>query len=207
MKTLFDGIKRFREEYYKKHEQLYAELHDSQSPHSLFITCSDSRVLPEIITSSIPGELFIIRNIANMVPIYHNSEDYLSVPSGVEYAVEILNVQNIIICGHSNCGGIASMMNPKINLEELKFTAKWLELGKTVKNKANELHISDQSQNIYETAEKLNVIEQMEHLKTYPFVSDRLKSNKLKIYGWYYKIDTGEIYNYDKAKNTFELID
>ena len=207
MKTLFEGIKNFRQQYFQKHRELFHELENSQQPHSLFITCSDSRVLPDIITTSVPGELFIIRNIANMVPKYSDKDAFLSVPSGLEYGVEKLNVQNIIVCGHSNCGGIASLMNPDISVMNLKFTRKWLELGNEVKIKAMKLHDEDKTQKLAEIAEKMNIIEQMEHLMTYPFISRNVYLNKLKIYGWYYRIDTGEVFNYNKDNGKFEIIE
>ena len=108
MEKLFKGIARFRREDFESHRQLFKELGRKQQPHTLFIGCSDSRVVPELITRTRPGELFMIRNVANIVPPYRKTEDFAGTTSAIEYAVHVLDVEAIVVCGHSNCGGCAA---------------------------------------------------------------------------------------------------
>ncbi len=202
MKDLFKGVKKFCSSDYSKNKKLFEELKQSQSPHTLFICCSDSRVLPDLITKSLPGELFIVRNIANLVPYWRESDEYLATTSAIEYAVLALEVENIVVCGHSNCGGCRALMNPG-STGKMTHVAKWMELSagarERVKSKSGE-HCRE------DLIEKENVLLQIEHLMTYPFVSERSKAGKLNVYGWYYDIGAGAVYNYDWEKKEFTRI-
>lgn len=205
MENLIKGILNFREGDFDAHKELFKELKEEQKPHTLFISCSDSRVDPNMITGSLPGELFIIRNIANIVPPFRDTHDYVATTSAIEYAVLSLNVENIIVCGHSNCGGCAACLKPEEFLEELPHTKKWLELCHPVRDRV----LRDISENEYEKREWLmeqaNVVEQIKHLLSYPYIRERVKSGKMKISGWHYIIETGEIFIYDKDKGEFKL--
>ena len=206
MNKLIDGAINFRQDFFEEHRKLYHNLQSSQNPHTLFITCSDSRVLPDLITSSMPGELFIVRNIANMVPSFSNSDEYLTVPSAIEYAVNVLKVKNIIVCGHSNCGGIGALYKSPEVMKGLPYTNKWLELGIKVKEKALKISENDKTIDLQELTEKINIVEQLEHLMTYPYINKSYNDGILSIMGWYYKIETGEIFNYNKSKDKFDLV-
>jgi carbonic anhydrase len=159
-----------------------------------------------MITSTLPGELFIVRNIANMVPKFSNSDEYLTIPAAIEYAVNALKVRNIVICGHSNCGGIGALFKPEEEMKGLVHTKKWLELGLKVKENALKLYENDQKISLQELTEKLNIVEQLEHLMSYPYILKSYNEGILSIMGWYYKIETGEIFNYNRSKNLFDLI-
>lgn len=206
MHKLIDGAINFRLNSFVEHRNLFDKLQSGQNPHTLFITCSDSRVLPDMITSTLPGELFIVRNIANMVPRFSNSDEYLTVPSAIEYAVNALKVRNIVICGHSNCGGIGALYKSEEEMKGLVHTKKWLELGLKVKENALKLHENDKNISLQELTEKLNIVEQLEHLMSYPYILKSYNEGILSIMGWYYKIETGEIFNYNRSKNLFDLI-
>ncbi|WP_105615349.1 carbonic anhydrase [Vallitalea okinawensis] len=200
MNTLFQGVINFKNTSYKNHEQLYNQLNDHQNPHTLFITCSDSRIVPSIITDTIPGELFVIRNVANIIPTFDKIHENPSVGSAIEYATKVLNVENIVVCGHSNCGGCKAMTQDQDELIEVPITEKWIQMAdfdsQTTKNCVDD----------HKQIELKNVLTQINHLLTYPFVSQRYKNKKLNIYGWYYDIGTGQIYNYNREKQIFELI-
>lgn len=199
LNSLFQGVINFKETSFRNYEKLYEQLKDNQSPHTLFITCSDSRIVPSVITSTLPGELFVIRNVANIVPNFDRIYKNPSVASGIEYAVKVLNVENIVVCGHSNCGGCKAMTQNQAELTEVPITEEWIQLAdldcQKTKNCGND-----------KQTELKNVLTQINHLLTYPFVSQRYKKKKLNIYGWYYDISTGQIYNYNKKKQVFELI-
>ncbi|MDD4318639.1 MAG: carbonic anhydrase [Victivallaceae bacterium] len=181
-------------------------LEKKQNPHTLFISCSDSRLVPTLITKTLPGELFIIRNIANIVPFYRASDEFLSTTSGIEYAILVLEIQNIVICGHSNCGGCKAFFEDESVLSRTPHTRKWLELAKNVKSKIESENIADPAEKEWKT-EQLNIVEQMNNLMTYPFINERYQNKTLSIFGWYYIIETGEVYNYDKTQKEFIKIE
>jgi carbonic anhydrase len=208
MENLFDGVKEFNSKDYFEHKELFEELGRKQNPHTLFIGCSDSRLVPNLITKTLPGELFVIRNVANIVPFYRISDDFLSTTSAIEYSVKVLNVDNILICGHSNCGGCNALYMDDKSLEEIPNTKKWLELAKPVKEKIAknpELH-NDHAKREWMT-EQLNIVEQMKHLLTYPYIREKYAKKEINILGWYYMIETGEIFNYDIIEKKFKKIE
>lgn len=206
MKKLIEGAVAFRQNDFEKHEELFAGLGKEQKPHTLFIGCSDSRLLPSMITATGPGELFIIRNVANIVPPYQADGEYLAAVSAIEFAIQALEVENIVVCGHSNCGGCAALFKPAEYFQKLPHTRKWLELALPVKEKVlKELPHGNPASREW-LAEQMNVVEQIRHLLTYPYIAEKYLKGLLTISGWYYIIETGEIYNYNKDKGLFELI-
>lgn len=205
MQKLLDGIVRFRREDFESHKKLFNELKQQQNPHTLFIACSDSRVDPNLITGTLPGELFIIRNIANIVPPYRESGEYAATTSAIEYAVIVLGVENIIVCGHSNCGGCAASLNSSEKLKKLPHTHKWLELIEPVRDRINS-EMGDMEPEAREwMMEQGNVVEQIKHLLTYPYIKEKVISKELALSGWHYIIETGEVFIYDKDSGEFHL--
>lgn len=208
MKILFDGVKEFSKNDFEKNKELFKRLGTSQQPHTLFIGCSDSRVVPDLITKSLPGDLFVVRNIANIVPYYRASSEFLATTSAVEYAVLVLKVKNIIVCGHSNCGGCKTLFLEEAELEKIPHTKKWLELAMNSKVKAEAIvEKLGNPKDIEWLVEQENVVEQMNHLLSYPLVADRYSKGLLNIYGWYYEIGTGLVYNYNFQEKIFEKIE
>ena len=201
MDKLLKGVVHFKKRDFEKHRGLFEGLGRDQKPHTLFIGCADSRVVPSLITKTLPGELFIVRNIANIVPPYRMADEYLATTSAIEYAVQMLNVENIVVCGHSNCGGCASLYQEQN--EKLPHTRKWMELASSVKESV-ESQISEDDPLAREwLTEQSNVVEQMKHLLTYPFIAERFKEGSLDIMGWHYIIETGEVYGYDRNEGCF----
>ena len=203
MQKLLDGIVKFRSEDFESHRELFSTLKAEQNPHTLFIACSDSRVDPNLITGTLPGELFIVRNIANMVPPYRETAEYAGVTSAIEYAVALLNVENIIVCGHSNCGGCAACLKPEEFLAELPHTKTWLQLADPVRDRILREVPAEEPALREWMMEQANVVEQLKHLATYPYVRERVASGRLKLSGWHYIIETGEIFIYDPATEEF----
>jgi len=206
MNRLFKGYMNFREEDFQSHRELFKELGRSQQPHTLFIGCSDSRVVPNLITQTHPGELFIIRNVANIVPPYRITEEYVATTSAVEYAVQELKVDSIVVCGHSNCGGCAAMNMSEEQLAHMPHVRKWLAVSKEVKGRVDRLMQGDSAEEREWLTEQVNILVQMRNLLTYPYIRSRYEEGKLNIYGWYYIIETSEIYNFNDEKEIFELI-
>ncbi len=205
MEELFRGARQFVRSGFKEHEDLYTSLELEQRPHTLFISCSDSRIVPNLLTKSRPGDLFIIRNIANVVPYYRKSEEFLATTSAVEYAVKVLEVANIVVCGHSNCGGCKALYAEETLLSQIPQTRRWLELAEPVKRRIAQSS-GGVSPSMRQVAEE-NVILQIEHLHTYPYISDRYTRGEINILGWYYEIGSGDIYNLNHRSNVFEKIE
>ena len=206
MDSLFDGVKEFNANDFLDNKALFEKIGRSQEPHTLFIGCSDSRIVPNLITKTLPGELFVIRNIANLVPPYRTSDEFLATTSAIEYSVKILNVSTILICGHSNCGGCNALYMDEARGAEIPHTRKWLELAKNVRSKMLKLKIADPAVREWMT-EQLNIVEQMNHLLSYPYIREKYNKGELNILGWYYIIETGEVFNYDKTQKKFLKIE
>lgn len=207
MDSLFEGVRKFTKEGFAKNKDFYSGLSRSQNPHTLFIGCSDSRLVPENITNTLPGELFVVRNIANVVPYYRESSEYLSTTSAIEFAVQVLGVSNIVVCGHSNCGGCKAVFLKPEQMEAIPHTRKWIELAcsKEVVQKLIKPHHSEQE--IESIVEKANIVQQVKHLLTYPFIKERYDKGEMKIFGWYYNIGEGEVWNYNHDSEQFEVIE
>jgi carbonic anhydrase len=206
MDKLFRGIMKFRRDDFEQHSELFRELGRQQKPHTLFIGCSDSRVVPNLITGTDPGELFIVRNVANIVPPYRNTEEYVATTSAIEYAVLALNVDTIVVCGHSNCGGCAALNKPAEALAHLPHVRKWLDVSREVKGRVDRLMVGGTPEEREWLTEQVNVLVQMRNLLTYPYVRERFERRELMILGWHYLIETGEIYNFNDETQLFELI-
>ena len=206
MKELFDGVKAFSTTEFEKNRKLYRSIKRRQNPHTLFISCSDSRIVPTLITKSAPGDLFIIRNIANLVPYYRQSAEYLSTTSAIEYAVVVLEVQNIVVCGHSDCGGCRALYADETLLSKIPHTRKWLELAAPVREK-----LEQQGHTLHEDTawlvEQQNIVLQLQHLLSYPYIRRSHEEGSLKIMGWYYDIGSGEIFNFNTEERVFERIE
>ncbi len=206
MDKLFKGYMKFREEDFESHRALFKEIGRNQNPHTLFIGCSDSRVVPNLITQTHPGELFIVRNVANIVPPYRKTEEYVATTSAIEYAVQVLEVDAIVVCGHSNCGGCAAMNLPPEQLDHIPHVRKWLQVSSEVKGRVDRLVTEDSPEEREWLTEQINILVQMRNLLTYPYIAEKYRKGVLQIYGWHYIIETGEIYNFNDAKELFELV-
>lgn len=198
IETLFEGAIKFKEENFLTYKELFENLKEGQNPHTLFVGCSDSRVVPNLITNTLPGELFVIRNIANIVPPYREADEYLATTSAIEYALEELKVENIIICGHSHCGGCAALYEEE-HFTKMPNVRNWLKLISPVKEQVLALNPKTKAMRAYFT-EQINIEKQIMNLFTYPNVKEKYLARTLHIYGWHYIIESGEVYSYDFKK-------
>ena len=195
-RRLLSGVQRFRANFYPKRQELFEDLGRQQTPHTLFITCADSRVSPEMITQSEPGELFVCRNIGNIVPGY--GEMLGGVSAVIEYACEALNVSDIVICGHSDCGAMKGLLagdNPA--MRRMPTVSSWLrnaEAARTVIEMTNpDLEAAAKVQALVEQ----NVRLQLAHLRTHPAVAARLAAGTLTLHGWVFDIDDAQVGVFD----------
>ncbi|MGX3010994.1 carbonic anhydrase [Helicobacter sp. 23-1044] len=209
MRELFEGAIKFQEESFLAHKKLYENLGKKQNPHTLFISCVDSRLVPNLITNTLPGDLFVVRNVGNIIPPYTDNNamrsGYLATTSAIEYALSILKIKNIIICGHSNCGACIAALKDSAKLDSTPYVKKWLELLNPVRERVKALNPQSFSKEVW-LCEQINVEYQLENLMTYPFVEEKFDLGELNIYGWYYIIETGEILNYNMIKREFHPI-
>jgi carbonic anhydrase len=206
MEKLFKGYMKFRREDFESHRELFKTLGRQQAPHTLFIGCSDSRVVPNMITQTTPGELFIVRNVANIVPPYRQTEEYVATTSAIEYAVQALKVDSIVVCGHSNCGGCAALHKSHDELEHLPHVRKWLEISKEVPGRVDRLMTGDSPEEREWLTEQVNILVQMRNLLTFPYIKERYDQGILNIYGWHYIIETGELFSFNDEREVFELL-
>lgn len=203
--SLFEGVNEFMENGYLEHKDLFVSLGAKQTPHTLFIGCSDSRVVPNLITNSKPGDLFVVRNIANIVPPYRLSDEFLATTSAIEYALNVFDLKNIVICGHSNCGGCEALYYDKNKFNNIPNVKKWLEILSPIKQAVLEVYADNEFKRCWVT-ERLNIINSIDNLLTFPTLKDKFENGKINIFGWHYIIETGEIFEYDFASKQFKFI-
>ena len=207
IKTLIQGHDDFQSVKFTKNKERFKSLvEEGQNPKALFIGCSDSRVMPAMITGSKPGDLFIVRNIGNFVAPYNPNSDYHATASAIEYAVSILEVSDIIVCGHSHCGAIAALFKDIKQTPENIHTIKWLELGNEAK-KVGLLAYRDADKEIMlRYTERISVVYQLDNLLTYPAVKRKVEEGTLYLHGWHYDIENGHIDYYDDENYEFKAL-
>ena len=201
MSQLVEGHQLFKKNYFQEHEENFVRLvKEGQSPKALFIGCSDSRVIPDLILNTDPGDLFVVRNVGNFVPPHSSLEDFHATASAIEYAVSVLNVSEIIICGHTHCGACATLRKPE-TVEGLPHLKKWLQIGE----KARHLAVLSKAtgDDLLRQTEKISITTQIDHILTYPEVGKRVESRELYIHGWLYHIENGEIEYYDPESKAY----
>jgi carbonic anhydrase len=205
MQKLARGTHAFLANYFADHRALFEQLAvNGQRPETLFITCSDSRVVPNLITGAAPGELFIIRNVGNIVP--SPSRGLMGgVAAAIEYAVCVLEVENLIVCGHTGCGAMEAILHPE-RVAQLRHVPVWLaEAARIVPILAERYPDLDDEARLVAAVEE-NVLVQLENLRTFDFVAERLDRGTLKMNGWVFKIATGEVFDYDPTAEQFVLL-
>lgn len=190
------GVRKFNQEKFKDMQGIFEMLSRGQYPDILFITCADSRIVPSLFTDTAPGEMFVIRNVGNIIPP-HETTAISSEAGAIEYAVNALKVKNIILCGHSDCGAMKGLITPDLK-KQLPTVASWLTHSSAVLEK-----LAEKKEIKVEEVIKQNILVQIEHLKTYPIVAEKIASGDLAIHGWFYKFETGEIFVYQETQRDF----
>lgn len=206
MKKLIQGIVDFRKGLTDESRALFAKLALGQKPDTLFIACSDSRVVPNLFASTNPGDLFVLRNIGNLVPPVTAPLQDNSASAVVEFAVFSLNVSDIIVCGHSECGAMQALAQG-VDTLCCPHVESWLKYGEEALKKVRSGFKINPSLSEHNQISQVNVLQQMEHIKSYPFIQDRLKKKELRVHGWWFDIAQADVYCYEQDINQFVLID
>jgi carbonic anhydrase len=205
MKKIIDGFLQFKRDVFPQKRRLFHELAAGQNPMALFITCADSRIVPELITQSQPGDLFICRTVGNQIPS-HGAAAESGVASSIEYAVQVLGVQDVIVCGHTDCGAMKAVLRPE-SLAALPATRAWLRNADAAVSVVHDNYPDVSNDVLLHLVSEENVIAQLENLKTHPVVAARLARGELRLHGWLYHIHSGEITAFDIGTGRFVALD
>jgi len=201
-----DGIENFQQQHFGENPELANTLIDGQKPQALLIGCCDSRVDPAVLLNCDLGDLFILRNIANLVPPYLKNDDYHGVSSSLEYAVCHLEVSDIIILGHSECGGIEALMESSNSGDMGEFIGRWVNIATAARDKVlEELPEAPQDKQA-RACEKEAILVSLKNLMTFPWIKERVAKEQLSLHGWYYNIKTGQLRYYNQLTGEFEIL-
>jgi carbonic anhydrase len=209
VKKLINGIVDFRKNLRPTVKDTFAQLALGQRPDCLFIACSDSRVVPNLFASTEPGDLFVIRNVGNLIPPYEEGSDgphFGSEAAAIQFALAALPITEIIVCGHSECGAIGALTQGG-GPENTPALSCWLRHGQSSLRKLETGTKLGSHLERHNQLSQINVLEQLEHLKTYPVVQERLAKRQIRMHGWYFDIKGADVYEYEPSEERFHLID
>lgn len=201
MRTLIEGYRHFRKTYLKQNQPLFKLLANGQSPQAMIIGCCDSRVEPSLIFSTPPGEIFTLRNIANLVPPYEPDGTYHGTSAAIEFAVKALKVKDIIIMGHSCCGGVKALLDG----QQGEFVGPWMQIAAEARTHVLAAGESDDHDILQERCEQENIRISLRNLRGYPWVAEAEATGVLGLHGWYFDIEQGRLYTLDH--NSLNFID
>ena len=202
MDHVISGVAKFQKEVFPKNKKIFEKLANGQNPEVLFITCADSRIDPNLVTQTGPGDLFICRNAGNIVPPHTTHTGGMT--ASIEFAVAALGVSHIIICGHSDCGAMKGALDPD-SLDALPHVKEWLGHCRCATEVVKEKH-GDLSADYLDEVTKENVLQQMQHIRTHPAVAAKLATKQVQLHGWLYDIESGDVLCYDDQSETFKRL-
>jgi carbonic anhydrase len=200
------GFRNFQKDYFGSNRSLFETLKHGQKPKTMIIGCSDSRVDPNLLTGSLPGDIFTVRNVANLVPPFEKTEGQHGVSAALEFAVCYLEVEQIIVLGHSQCGGINALMAGNCDTVGEGFISRWIAIAEPVRKSILEELPNKDPKLQQRGAEEAAILLSLENLRSFPFIAERLKAGALSIFGWYFDLDNGELLGYDTETRAFEKL-
>ena len=197
MQQLVQGVHHFQRIGFREREELFGRLKHGQKPEACLITCADSRIVPNLITNSEPGELFIVRNVGNLIPCYGTSNN--GEMAAFEYAIVELGIQDLIVCGHTGCGAMQALVSTPLTptISRTPLVSHWLHHADATLEIIREHYKHLEGSALANAAAEENVLVQLEHLRTLPSVASRISSGRVRLHGWMYNIDSGEVFNYE----------
>lgn len=199
-----EGFERFQKKYFAADESLFSRLRQGQSPGTLVISCCDSRADPGMLLGAGPGDIFVVRNVANLVPPYRNGAEMPGIRADIEFAVKGLNVEQIIILGHSGCGGIRALMDGEgITASQYEFIGTWVNIARPARDRVLR-ELAGESQAVQAKAcEQGAIALSLENLRSFPWIRERMEAGALTLHGWYFDIDAGELLAYSEDTSSF----
>ncbi|MDP9037770.1 MAG: carbonic anhydrase [Acidobacteriota bacterium] len=202
--SFISGFQRFREKYVDGESSLFTRLRQGQSPRSLVISCCDSRVDPAMLTGADPGEIFVVRNVANLVPPYRNGAEMPGIRADIEFAVKGLEVEQIIVLGHRSCGGIQALMNGEgITEHHFEFIGTWVGIALPARERVLR-ELPDATSQVQARACEQYAIElSLGNLLTFPWIRERVDAGRLTLHGWYFDMDSGDLLGYSSETSSF----
>jgi carbonic anhydrase len=200
MLKLIQGFHQFQQSDFRPMQGLFEQLAHGQNPETLFITCSDSRIDPNLLTQSKPGDLFILRNAGNIIPPYGAANG--GEGATIEFALVGLGIRDLIVCGHSHCGAMKGLLHPE-SLNKMPAVAKWLNHAEATRWLAMQKYTDLTEEDLLNVTIQENVLVQLENLRTHPAVATSLAAGKLKLHGWVYKLETGQVFAFEPESQQF----
>ncbi|MDT8371338.1 MAG: carbonic anhydrase [Gammaproteobacteria bacterium] len=204
-KKLLDGFKRFQQQYFGDNNHLYQSMKDGQPAKTLMIACCDSRVDPAILTSCDPGDLFIVRNVANLVPPCESGGHYHGTSAALEFAVNGLEVENIIIMGHANCGGIKALWEDDGTVRS-QFIHPWVSIANTAKEWVKQTLSNASPEEQIKACEQRAILQSLANLMTFSCIRERVENGTLSLHGWYFDISAGELFFFNPKTGSFQPV-
>ena len=197
IEKFISGFKQFQRSYFGENRELYDSLKKSQHPRALIVSCCDSRVDPAILTNSEPGDLFVVRNVANLIPPCEVGGGHHGISAALEFGVCSLDVEHVIVLGHSHCGGIRALMDDSYGSGEGGYISQWMDIAAPARDKIRK-ELPHKSVDLQARAcEQAAILLSLENLLSFPWIAKRVDSGKLSLHGWYFDLDQGELLGYD----------
>ena len=204
IETFVAGFERFQEKYFAEDESVFARLRQGQNPRVLVISCCDSRTDPGMLLGAGPGDIFVVRNVGNMVPPYRNGAEMPGIRADIEFAVKGLNVEHILILGHSGCGGIRALMDGEgITERNYEFIGTWVSIAREVRERVFRELPNETDAIKTRACEHWSIGLSLSNLMTFPWIRERVEAGKLTLHGWYFDINAGELLAYSPETQTF----
>jgi carbonic anhydrase len=205
-RQLIEGFQRFRERHFAQGSVQFQDLVEfGQAPKTLVVACCDSRVDPALVLDCAPGDLFVIRNVANLVPPSENQGNYHGTSAALEFGVRNLEVQHIIVLGHAHCGGIHALLEHSVDKDET-FISEWMGIADAALERVEQDHADSSSEVRHRACEQQAILVSLNNLMTFPWIRERVEQGRLTLHGWYFDIEHGELLGYDAATLRFEVL-
>jgi carbonic anhydrase len=196
---LISGFARFRAAYFEKNRELFDGLKHGQNPRFMVIACSDSRTDPAIIFDAAPGDLFVIRNVANLVPPYANDAALHGISSALEFGVRVLKVRHIIVLGHAQCAGIRALVTGSSG----EFVSRWVKIAEPARQRIMQTMPGATTDQYAQACEKEAIAVSLDNLLTFPWIRDRVEAQTLFLHGWHFDLDSGSLSHFDQVNREF----
>jgi len=204
IETFVEGFERFQEKYFAGDESVFSRLRQGQSPRSLVISCCDSRADPGMLMGAGPGDIFVVRNVGNMVPPYRNGAEMPGIRADIEFAVKGLNVEHIIILGHSGCGGIRALMDGEgVTRHNFEFIGNWVSIAQPARERVLREFAGQPEAVQVRACEHGAIALSLENLMSFPWIRERVEAGTMRLHGWYFDIDAGQLLAYSPETGSF----